>query len=415
MPSPSDYQRRFGAGGSSTPISLVTAGTDVFSAFSGAPSIAGLPPVNEQSAQTISAINACVQLLSGGPAAMPVDVFANTSAGEKQKLHDDPLWWILNREFTPRWAASAGWDFLMRSRLFHGDGFAEIIREGRSGAIVGLRPHHPLRVHPAPWKDASRLAYAIYPEPWEENQDMRVLDQDDVLHVTGWGFDGIRSVSPLRHALRMTGGVTLAAQDYSGQFFANQARPDYVLATDQSLSEEQVSHLRSQIDEKHARARGQAFRPMVLQGGLKIETVSLTNEDAELVATRSFQIEEIARVFMIPPVMIGHAQKTSNFGTGVAEQGSNFVKWTLRPHLNAFQNEINRKFFRGPKKAVEFDTFELERGEMKSMFEAFRIAMGRAGEPGFMTRDEVRAKLYMNKTVGGDQFSEGTPNAQPAV
>lgn len=394
------------------PSSFVTRGSLTGDAF-GLTGLSGLPAVTETTAQSITAVNACVNLLSGALAALPVNIFARSQDGQREKLHNDDFWWLLNEEFSPRWLAHSGWEFLMRSRLFHGDGFAEIIRRGPK--IIGLRPHHPNRVQVAPWSDGSRLAYQVQPEPWEKDRKARVIDQDDMLHVPGWGFDGIRSMSPLRFALRSAGGVALATQDFAGQFFANQARPDYVLTTDKGLNAEQLEQLRASIDEKHSLAAGNASRPMLLQGGLKVESVSLTNVDAELIATRGFQIEEISRAFGVPPHMIGRSEKASSWGSGIAEMGAAFVRYTLRSHLNAFQNEINRKFFRTSAKCAEFDTFELERGDMKTMFETYRMALGRAGEPGFMTVNEVRDAVYLNRRDDGDALNSGVTDAQPAL
>ena len=150
---------------------------------------------------------------------------------------------------------------------------------------------------------------------------------------------------------------------------------------------------------------------MLLSGGLQIETISLSNEDAELLATRKFQIEDIARAFGVPPFMIGHNEKTTSWGSGVAEMGTGFVRYVLRPHLSAFQNEINRKIFRGPALAVEFDTFELERADLKSLFEAFRAAVGRAGEPGIMTTNEVRSLIRLRSKPGGENLHPGVTPA----
>ncbi len=398
----------------SVPISEIRPGSAVWDSFVGSTGPANLPAVTEQSAQQITAVNACVNLISGAIAGLPVNLFTQDRDGQRSKLTNDDIWWLLNEEFAPRWVAHAGWDYLSRSRLFHGDAFAVIRRAG--ARIVTIDPKHPRNVEVIPYQDGSRLVYRVWPEPWEKNRAAEIIDQDDMLHVPGWGFDGIRSLSPLRHALRMAGGVALATQDFSAQFFANQARPDYVLSTDATLKTEQLEELRQQVTERHSRASGNASRPMLLQGGMKVQAVSLSNEDAELIATRGFQIEEIARAYGVPPHMIGRSEKTTSWGSGISEMGSGFVRYTLRSHLNAFQNEINRKFFRMPGKVAEFDTFELERGDMKGMFEAYRIALGRAGEPGFLTRDEVRERLYMNRTDGGDQFNSGeTPNVQPAA
>lgn len=382
---------------------------DVF----GLPSGGNLPKINETTAQQSTAINACVNLISGAIAKLTVNVLDHDKEDQRIKRSQDKLWWILNREFQSRWVAHSGWEFLSRSRLFHGDGFARILRRGAE--ITALVPLHPLRVEVAPWPDGSRLVYKVWPEPWNKNREPEIVDQDDMLHIPGWGFDGLRSISPLRYALRMAGGVALATQDYSAQFFGNMARPDYALSTDSNLTPEQIDDLRTQVNEKHGRASGNAGRPMLLQGGLKIQQVSLSNEDAELIATRGFQIEEIARVYGVPPYLIGRGEKSSNFGTGLAEQGSSFVRYALSSHLSAFENEISRKFFPGRGSSVEFDTFDLERGDMRSMFEAFRIAMGRAGEPGFMSLNEARQGIGLNRVAGGDKIHSGvTENAQPA-
>jgi HK97 family phage portal protein len=413
--SPTDYQVAFGAGQRSSrptaaavPISTIVRGSDAGEWF-GLTGPANLPALTERTALTISAVYACVNLVAGALSALPMHIYRSMPDGERTRLYSDPLWWLLNEEFCARWAASTAWEFLAMSKLLHGDAFAEIIRRGST--VVGLVPIHPMRVQVAPWPDGSRLAYQVWPDAWATDRAPRVLDQDDMLHVAGLGFDGCRSMSPLRYALRMSGAVALATQDFSAQFFANQARPDYALTTDGKMDQQQVDDLRAQIDERHSRAAGMAGRPMLLQGGLDIKTISLPNEDAELIATRQFQIEEIARVYGIPPFMIGHNEKTTSWGSGVGEMGKAFVRYALRQHLNAFQNEINRKFFRTAGRVAEFDTFELESGDMKSLFEAFRIAVGRAGEPGFMSVDEVRARINLNRAAGGDQLNQGAVNA----
>lgn len=396
------------------PISTIRRGSEMFEIFTGVPSVAGLPVVTERSALTISAIWSCVSLIAGAISTLPMNLYSRAADGERTLRESDDLWWTLNEEFCPRWVASAGWEWLVMSRLFEGDAFARILRKG--SAVSGLVPLHPRRVEPVPWKDGSRLAYIVYPEPELADQKIEVLDQDDMLHVPGLGFNGTRSLSPLRHALQNVGGVALAAQNYAGQFFANQARPDYALVSPATATfdKEKIEHLRGQIEEQHALRNGQASKPMLLTGGMDIKTITLPNKDAELALTRQLQIEEIARIYNVPPFMIGHNEKTTSWGSGVAEMGTAFVRYVLRRHLNAFQNEINRKFFRTASRLAEFDTFELERADLKTLFETFRSALGRAGETPILTRDEVRRLINYGRTTGGDSF-EGPGNAQPAA
>jgi HK97 family phage portal protein len=404
-----------GVSNSTIPLPELRRGSDAYEMFTGVPAIQGLPVVTDRSALSVAAIWACVNLLAGAVTTLPVNILGRQADGTYSPLDDDPLWWMLNEEFCPRWNAVGGWEWLMLSRLFHGDAFAEILRRGP--LVNGLVPLHPLRVEPVPWTDGSRLAYIIWPEPGVGPQEVRVLDQDDVLHVTGLGFNGWRSISPLRYALQMVGGVAIAAQDYSGQFFANQARPDYVLRTDHNLAQPTIDNLREQVIEKHSQQRGQGHLPMVLQGGLDVKTLTLPNKDAELIATRQFQIEDIARIFGVPPFMIGHNEKTTSWGSGVAEMGEAFVRYSLGRHLTAFQTEINRKFFRTSRKIARFDTFELEKADLATLFETFRTALGRAGEAPFMTRDEVRKLINLGKMPAEpttEEASDAQPTAQPA-
>jgi HK97 family phage portal protein len=415
--SPDAYKRQFGDGGAQrvsaeapVPLPAITRGSEFWETFTGQ-GAGSMPAMTEGTALMVSAIYACVNLIAGVMSALPMHLYNEAAEGERTQIFGDPLWWVLNEEFSPRWPASAGWERMVFSRLLHGDAFAEIVRSGPR--IVGLKPLHPLLVQPVPVRDVmgERLVYVVTPEAWEKDHTQRVIDQADMIHVAGLGYDGIRSMSPLRYALRMAGGVASAAQHFSGQFFSNSARPDFALTTDKKLEEPQIENLRNQVEERHGGAN--RFRPMVLQGGLDIKTISLPNSDMELIATRKFQIEEIARIYGVPPWMIGHTEKTTSFGNGISEMGSGFKRYALGSHLVAFRNEINRKFFRVAGKLADFDTFELESADMKSLFEAFRISAGRAGEPGFMTTDEIRTRLKLKKLPGGDQLNKGTPNAQP--
>lgn len=393
-----------------TALPLIVRGSEMFDSLTGG---LGSAP-SESNAMTVSAIYAAINLKAGAIASMPVHLYSQTVSGERDKLQDDALWWVLNEQFNPRWSAAHGWEFLVQSLMLHGNAYAEILR-GPGGAIRGLMPLHPRRVSVAVWPDGERLAYAIAPDPDVRAIDakVRVLDQDDMLHVAGLGFDGLTAPSPLRHSLRMTGGVALAAQEFSSQFFANSARPDYALTTPGAMGADAIETMRAQIDERH-RGPGNVGRPMVLTNGLDIKTLTMPLEDMQLLETRKFQIEEIARVYGVPPFMIGHNEKTTSWGAGVEAMGTGFVRYALRQDLNKFTNEINRKFFRTSRRVVEFDTTELERADTKSLFESFRIAVGRAGEPGFMTTEEVRDRLNLKRKPDGT-LNPGVTNNEPSA
>ena len=368
---------------------------------------------SERAVMQITAVSACVTLISGAIAALPMNIYKRSTDGDLRRDLNADLWWVLNEEFSPRWTASSGWAFLTASKLLHGDGFAEIMRRGTQ--VVGLVPIHPNRVRVIATPDGQRLVYEIQPDPTIERPSpevmrVRVLDQDDVLHVPGFGFNGLRGLSALRNSLRNSGSLAISAQDFSETFLRNMARPDYALRTEQNLTDAQFERIQQKLNEH--RGPDKAGKPMILEGGLDIKTLTMPLEEMQLLETRKFQVEEIARAFGVQPFMIGHMEKTSSWGTGVEAMGSSFVRYTLRDHLNTFQNEMNRKFFRTADRVAEFDTTELERADTKAMFASVRVALGRAGEPAFMTIEEAREMLRLPREMVGTipTYNEGTPN-----
>jgi HK97 family phage portal protein len=129
---------------------------------------------------------------------------------------------------------------------------------------------------------------------------------------------------------------------------------------------------------------------VILQGGLKLHQLTMSMEDAQLLSTRNFQIQEICRIFGVPPHMVGHTEASTSWGSGIEQQSLGFVTYTLQRHTVPFEQELNHKLFKTARLYCEFLTAGLLRGDTKSRFEAYRIALGRAGEPAWMRPSEVR-------------------------
>lgn len=389
--------------------SRIRRGDGIWETFTGTNS--GAP--SEGSAMAVTAVYACTTLISGAISSLPMHVYKRAQDGDLTRDAANELWWVLNEQWCPRWSAASGWSFVTASKLLHGDGFAEILRS-RNGLITGLVPIHPNRVEVIATNDGSRLVYQIQPDPTimtptAESLRVRVVDQDDMLHVPGFGFNGLRGLSALKNSLRSAGRLAISAQDFSKSFLENSARPDFALKTDGNLDDAQFAQLQDRLNEHTGPLR--SGKPMILEGGLDIKTLTMPLEEMQLLETRKFQVEEVARAFNVPPFMIGHTEKTSSWGTGVEAMGAGFVRYTLRDHLNAFQNEINRKFFRTSRQVAEFDTTELERGDTKAMFEAVRIGLGRAGEPPILTVEEGRHILRLPKEMVGTMPTQTAPAA----
>lgn len=363
----------------------------------------GLPVVNEGSALGISAVNACVKLLAGAVSSLPMNIYRmDFTTGAKTQLFGEDLWWVLNEQFDTQWPAAAGWDHLMRSRLYHGDAYA-IIKRNRAGAVMGLRPASKSRVITYEM-ESGRLVYGVMPEARSFDSKVWYYDQDDMIHVPGDGFDGITSPSVLQHELRGAAATALAAQDASGRFFANGLMPGFSISLPTEPDQAGVEELRQKIQDQYGGVRN-VGRPLLLFGGATASELSVTPDDAQLLESRKFQVEEIARIYGVPPFMIGHNEKTTSWGSGVEAMGSGFVRYTLRKHLHAITNEFNRKLFPRGNMFCEFDTSDLERPSFKEFSEALRVGVGRAGERPLMTQNEARSRLNLPPIEGGDDIS----------
>ncbi|MEG7524302.1 MAG: phage portal protein [Chromatiales bacterium] len=208
------------SGGS--PLSSGSTGSPFYHWLSDGLSSAGVA-VNEHTAMCVSAVYACLGLIGGAIASMPVHIYQRTADGRARVDHD--LWWMLNQEPNANCTAATFWEYLSTSRGLHGDGFAKILRASSlSPRIVGFEALHPLNVEP--FRDGGRIKYVLHRQSGVASE---IIDADDMLHVPGLGFNGLRSMSPLRFALRSSVGIALAADEYSARFFGNGARPEWHL------------------------------------------------------------------------------------------------------------------------------------------------------------------------------------------
>lgn len=368
------------------------------------------PVVNETTAMKVSAVYACVALIAGAISTLPLPIYERTTDGRKRIEH--PYWWLLNEQPEADLSAAVFWEYLVSSRAFHGDAFAEIVRPSfRSGKVIGFKAHHPLRVQP--FRDgAGELFYRVQPLVGP----MYVLNPADMIHVPSMGYDGIRSPSPITYAARQAVGTALAASEYSARFFSNGARPDFALAMDGNITEDQAKLLRATWGERHSGVAN-SHLPAILTGGLKVQQLTMSAVDSQILQTCNWNLEEICRVLGVPPFMVGSTEKTTSWGTGQENMGRGFVKYTLLRDLRKIEQEFNRKLWPSQERHfVEFDVSGIERGDLKSENEAFRVAIGRAGEPGWLTINEVRHQKLLPPIEGGDELNKGTgpaPNKPP--
>lgn len=367
--------------------------------------------VTEETAMRVSAVYGCISLVAGVISSLPIKIYERQGSNRKEVEGHD-YWWLLNEQASNSMTASTALTWLISSMGFQGDGFWEIARPSvSSNKVSGFIPHHPLRVEPFRGKNRGQILYRITPV---EGGSQYVLDSSDVIHTPTLGFNGLRSISPISWAAKQNIGIALAAEEYSAKFFKNGATSQIALKTDKTLTKEHIDLLRASYLAKQA-GGANYHMPVILTNGLSVETLSINPEDAALISTRQFTVEEICRVlWRVPPILVGHSGSTTVWGTGVEHLSLGFVKYSLRPVLTALQQELNRKLWPVDERYfVRFDTSELERGDLKSQFEALRVALGRAGERPWLSVNDVRTKLGETPIAGGDNYDPvGKPTDQ---
>lgn len=402
-------QRQAGRGpqaAAGVPLSEILPGTEMFDILTGASMDAAGVPVNEQTAMAVSAVYASVGLIGGAIAALPFHLYKRLPGGRDR--YDSDLWWLFNEQPWSNWTAASAWSWAAQSIALRGDGFWRIHRASAySNTIVGFEPLHPGRVQV--YRQDGETVYLVQ----TDQGTIAPVAPADMLHFPGIGFDGVRSLTPIRSALRSSVGIALAADQYAGAFFRNGARPDFALKTPGKLDKDQVDSLRMQWASRHA-GPSNAHLPAVLQGGLDVQQLTMSAEDAQLLSTRQFQIQDVARIFGVPPHMIGYTEKTTSWGAGVEQMSIGFVRYTLRRYLDAMQQEINRKIWpRSRLYFAEFNTDALLEGDSKTQAEYLSKALGGPGSQGWMTVNEVRRLKNLPPVPGGDEMIRSGGGSAP--
>jgi HK97 family phage portal protein len=337
-------------------------------------------PVTDYSAMLVSTVFACLSKISGAWLQLPCHHYLMSKTGDREPvMPHSPLWWMLNEQPTAAWTAASWKEWIVRCVHLRGDQITEIMRKpgaSTGGEVAGLFPHHPdyvnIRRYIGPDGDL-RLAYDIH-DPLQRTA--YTLDQDDVLHFTGFGYDGRRSISVVQYAARNAIGNALAASDYSGKSIGQGAMPKIALTYPNKLNDDQKKLLRESFVATYGSGTTQQLLPLVLTEGGTATPLSISPVDMQLLESRRFEREDICQAMGVPPVMIGENEKTSSWGTGVEQITLGFVKFTLQPHLCRWEEELNRKLFRRAGQFVEFDLDALLRGDSKAQAEAVRFALG---------------------------------------
>ncbi|MGY3609919.1 MULTISPECIES: phage portal protein [unclassified Bradyrhizobium] len=348
--------------------------------------------VTDHSVLALSAVWACINLISGTIASLPVMVYRTHPDGSREVAKDHPLYRVLHDSPNFDQTAVDFWEFICASIELWGNGYAAISR-GAKG-ISALTPILPSCM------SVKRLSSGTIQYQWTDNGKTYTETDARVLHVRGFGGNPLGGMSTLhfgRHAFSLAQAIDRAA----GATFQNGMRPSVQLVFEKWLTAEQRELANTTLTEKYLGAMN-AGRPWVSEGGAKVEAISINPEDAQMLESRGFSVEEICRYFGVPPFMIGHTEKSTSWGTGLEQQTLGFQKFTLRRRLKRIEQACEKQLLtpddRARGIAVEFNLEGLLRADSagRARFYQQMTAIGA------MTINEVRALENLPPVEGGD-------------
>ena len=348
--------------------------------------------VNERTAMQTSAVYACVRILAESVAGLPLHVYERTANGSKSTKPSHPLYRLLHDEPNREMTSFVFRETLMSHLLLWGNAYAQIIRDGR-GFPIALYPLLPDRMA----VDRSESGELVY--TYQSDKGQVKLRRENVLHIPGLGFDGLIGYSPIAMAKNAV-GLAIATEDYGAAFFANGANPGGVLEHPGVIKPEQADRLRESWQSQFGGAN--AHKVAVLEEGLKFHQMSIPPEQAQFLETRKFQINEIARIFRVPPHMVGDLEKSSF--SNIEQQSLEFVKYTLDPWVVRWEQSLQQALILPSEKATIFIKFNLDgllRGDYQSRMQGYSTGI----QNGFMSVNDVRGLEDMNLLTaeeGGD-------------
>lgn len=344
----------------------------------------------------LSATWACVQLIAGTIASLPLMVYRTGDDGIRRVAKDHPLYFVLHDSPNFDQTAVDFWEVMAAGIELHGNAYAEKERR-RDGVLTSLTPIRPQDMK------VRRTAAGGLEYDWTQNGRRFVKGGEDILHIRGSLGDALGGASTLSMC-RSVFDDAMAAESAAGAMFQNGVNPSGILSTkpEVQLSQQQRDELEQHLAKKYMGSIRQG-RPMLLDNGLSWTQLSIDPADAQMLESRKFSGEQICRIFGVPPAMVGFGDKASNWGTGKEVDVLGFQKFALRKRLKRIEQSLLKQLVplaerRAQGITIEFNLDGLLRGDTASRYEAYE----RAIRMGLMVRNEARALENLPPVEGGD-------------
>ncbi len=358
-------------------------------------SLAGMP-VTADTALRISAVWACVRLISQSLASIPLVVYRRRGDGGRERAEQHPLYALLHGQPNRLMSSFEFKRLLTTHALMHGNGYAQML-PGPRGPVDRLIPIHPSRVT-VEQTGPDECRYIV--DAGGAKKPTVLLD-DEVFHLRGLSVDGISGMSVIEYG-RQSMGLALATEQHGASLFSQGASLGGVLSHPGRLSAAAAKALRADWYAQHA-GPDNAHAIAVIADGATFTPIGMSNEDAEFLATREFQVADIARWFGVDLTLIQENTKSTSWGTGIEQLIQAFITFTLLPWAKLWEEAISRDMILATQQYyAEYLLDALVRGDLKARMEAYGLAI----DKGVMNRNEVRAKDNLNPVPGLDGYDK---------
>lgn len=356
----------------------------------GATSEAG-PVVTAQGALAYLVVLSCTKVLADAVAAMPARFFRRIDDRRRDFAPDHPADALIRREPNPEMGPATFKETLQAHLCTWGNGYARILHDG-GGNPRSLWPLLPHETEPKRRTDTWDL---VYPSKWH-GRDV-TLDPLEVLHVPALGFDGLKGYSPVGMA-RQSIGLGMAAEQFAARFYRNGAWLAGVFEHPLVLSANAHGNLKKALEEKHTGAVN-AWRPLILEEGMKWHQAAMPAEDAMFLSLRKLEDRRICGLYRVPPHLVADLENGASYSS-VEQLGLSFVMFSLAPWLVKWEQELTRKLGGDPEVFAEFNVASLLKADTVARFNAYRT--GRDG--GWLSVNDVRALENLPPVDGGDEY-----------
>lgn len=354
--------------------------------------------VTPYSALTVTSFFAAIRFRSFAVASLPKFLYQRTATG-KRRATEHPLYSILHDIPNPEMTAFDLWATLDSHVMIRGNAYAEIVLD-KNENVVELWPLRPDRMNVTRDEVTGELRY-LYTLPDKFNNEKRVLQPYQILHLRGLTHDGVIGYAPIT-MMRNAVALSKATEEFGSAFFGNGAQPGMVLKHPSKLKDPVVyDRIKDSWEQAHM-GLDQAHRVAILEEGMSVEKIGLSPEDSQFLQTRVHQVYEISRMTDVPPQMIFELSQM-NYST-MEQMTLDFVVHHLRPWLVAYEQQSNRSLLLDSERKsgyfVENLIDGLLRGDLATRYNAYSI--GRSN--GWLSINDVRKMENMNAIKGGDKY-----------